>query len=125
MHFCITLLICLGGVAVLVSGRSEPKKIEEVTFYQHPVCNGHHYTMTLGEGCRNVPEWLTEAEWNLSIDPQGHCVKLYDGPDCQEFVPQGGAFAAPTPSREDVIRRCKSTKQLGFDTVLSFKRVPC
>lgn len=85
-------LIILVALSLIVEG------INEVVFYQQPVCSGtralnynvwmstvnfkiissgHHYAIPLGRGeCRRVPDWLSEEGWNLSLDPKGHCVQV-------------------------------------------------
>ncbi len=81
--------------------------------------------MTLGNGeCRKVPDDIAYKGWNLSVDPQGNCIKVYDNPTCREAISVGYS-ARVSQFREDVIERCRSTKELGFDIVRSFKRVPC
>jgi len=112
-------------LAVTVDARSPA--IREVFLYQEPVCSGHHYAMTVGNGeCKRIPEWLTAEGWNLSIDPRGLCVKVYDNPSCRESIqPVGYGLRFDSNTREDIVRRCRSTKELGFNTIRSFKSVKC
>lgn len=64
---------------------------------------GHQYVMNLGYGeCVRVPDWLTNEGWNLSVDPKGHCIQVYENPNCRESIQAVGYSLATASARDEV-----------------------
>jgi hypothetical protein len=83
------------------------------------ISSGPKYYLSVDRGrCIDLPAWISVRESQMSINPEGYCLKMFETNQCKTSILRG------TKKPVEFIG-CRNPKQIGLQSFKSFIIVPC